>query len=86
MGAADGLHSDEGDAILLGRLAKSALQTGPGRRRFCAESRQSCCSSGRDAEPHVYREMRAIFNRLPKRELFYVPRASELKGDHRGVE
>jgi glutamate dehydrogenase len=66
--------------LLLGRLAKSAFtaraQEIPLLREKLAWLQEM---SGAVPNSHAYREMRAIFNRFPKRELFYAD-ANALKG------
>jgi glutamate dehydrogenase len=65
--------------LILGRLAKSAF-TGRALDVPLLREKLTRLHALSDAMPnsHVYREMRAIFNRLPKRELFYAS-ANELK-------
>jgi glutamate dehydrogenase len=65
--------------LLLGRLAKSAFA---GRALDIPLLREKLARlhelSGAVPKSHAYREMRAIFNRMPKRELFYA-NTEELK-------
>ena len=66
-----------GATLILGRLAKSALAARSQDVPLLAQKLEWMLrASGVLPNSHAYREMRAIFNHFPKRELFYADAAS----------
>ncbi len=66
-----------GATLLLGRFSQSALAARPGDIPLLKEKLEwLLAQSGDVVDSHVYREIRALFNRFPKRELLYADVAS----------
>jgi len=62
-----------GATLLLGRFSQGALAARPGDIPLLKEKQAWLLErSGDVVDSHVYREVRALFNRFPKRELFYA--------------
>jgi len=73
--AADGTLA--GATLLLGRFSQGALAARPGDIPLLKEKLSWLLQRSDDVvDSHIYREVRALFNRLPKRELFYADAAS----------
>ena len=65
--------------LLLGRLSRGAFSQRAADVPLLREKRQFLVEqSGAPTMSHAFRQMRALFNRFPRRELFYAP-AEELK-------
>jgi glutamate dehydrogenase len=66
-----------GATLLLGRLAKGAFTQKAADIPLLRQKQESILAeSGATANSHAYREIRALFNRFPERELFYADAAS----------
>ena len=66
-----------GATLLLGRFARGTFMQRANRIPILREKAEAIVrESGALPNSHVYREIRATFNRLPIRELFYAPRSS----------
>jgi glutamate dehydrogenase len=62
-----------GATLLLGRLSQGALAARPGDIPVLREKQTWLLEhSGDVVDSHIYREIRALFGRFPKRELFYA--------------
>ena len=67
----------KGVTLLLGRFSMTALIERPNDIPILREKQDYLLETcGGIKNSHAYRETRAIFNRMPKRELFYTDRAS----------